>query len=197
MTTATVTETEKFSRRGRVLILLGLLIALVGCDQATKKYAVDHWKGADEQVYLDGFFRIKYAENPGAFLSLFAGLPPMARFWILTVGNGLVLGAFGLFLIVGHHPDRWFFTGLSLVVVGGVGNLIDRIRLGGRVIDFLILGRQLPLQTGVFNVADVAITVGFLMLIPLVVMGDRAAKPAADTPAAPPESPRPIENVGV
>jgi signal peptidase II len=188
----TVTVTEAFSRRARVLILLGLLAVLVGCDQATKKYAVDHWKGEAEQVYLDGFFRIKYAENPGAFLSLFAGLSPSIRFWILTVGNGVVLGAFGMFLIVGHHPDRWFFTGLALVVVGGVGNLIDRIRLGGRVIDFLILGRELPLQTGVFNVADVAITVGFLMLVPLVVLGDRSAKKAADGTSAP----QPVEATG-
>lgn len=167
---------EAFSRRGRILLLLAMLVALVGCDQVTKNYAVEHWQGQEEQVYLNGFFRIKYAENPGAFLSLFAGLPAAARFWILTVGNGLILGAFGLFLIVGHHPDRWFFTGLALVVVGGIGNLIDRIRLGGRVIDFLIIGRELPLQTGVFNVADVAITVGFLMLIPLVVMGERQSK---------------------
>ena len=182
--------TEAFSRRGRILLLLGLLVVLVGCDQATKKYAMDHLRGQEEQVYLNGFFRIKYAENPGAFLSLFAGLPPAARFWILTVGNGIVLGAFAFFLVFGRHPDRWFFTGLALVVVGGVGNLIDRIRLGGRVIDFLIIGRELPLQTGVFNVADVAITVGFLMLIPLVAFGDQQQKGTEETsvPATPPQA---------
>ena len=182
--------TEAFSRRGRILLLLGLLVALVGCDQATKQYAVEHWRGQEEQVFLNGFFRIKYAENPGAFLSLFAGLPAAARFWILTVGNGIVLGAFALFLIFGRHPDRWFFTGLALVVVGGIGNLIDRIRLGGRVIDFLIIGRELPLQTGVFNVADVAITVGFLMLIPLVAFGEQQPKEgqAPAVPATPPQA---------
>lgn len=185
--------TEAFSLRGRILLLLGLMVALVGSDQATKKYARENWQGQEEQVYLNGFFRIKYAENPGAFLSLFAGLPASARFWILTVGNGLVLGAFGVFLVVGRHPDRWFFTGLALVVVGGIGNLIDRIRLGGRVIDFLILGRELPLQTGVFNVADVAITVGFLMLIPLVVFGEKPAKGIEGTsePAATPQAAKP------
>lgn len=168
-----MTGSENLSRRFRLLVLCGLLVALVGCDQATKKYAYDNWQDAPEQSYLNGYFRIKYAENPGAFLSLFAGLSPQVRFWILTVGNGVVLAGFGYFLVAGRHPDKWFFTGLSLVVVGGVGNLIDRIRLGGRVIDFLILGKNVPLQTGVFNVADMAITAGFLMLIPLVIMGER------------------------
>jgi signal peptidase II len=165
----------------RVLILLGLLVALVGCDQATKKYAVDHFRGQPEQIYLDGYFRIKYAENPGAFLSLFANMSPAVRFTILTLGNAIVLFGFFFYLIWGT-PDRWMFTGLSLIVVGGFGNLIDRVRLGGRVIDFLILGRELPLQTGVFNVADMAITAGFLILIPLVLKGDPKAKEAA--PAA-------------
>lgn len=183
-----MSTTESLSRRFRLLVLCGLLVALVGCDQVTKKYAVDNWRGQPEQRYLNGYFRINYAENPGAFLSLFAGFPPQVRFWILTVGNGAVLLGFGIYLIAGKHPDKWFFTGLALVVVGGVGNLIDRIRLGGRVIDFLILGKELPLQTGVFNVADIAITTGFLMLIPLVIRGEAKAReePAADPVSATP-----------
>ena len=59
----------------RFAILAVLLVSLVGCDQASKHYAVTHWKNQPPQSYLGDVFRIQYAENPGAFLSL----PPVCR----------------------------------------------------------------------------------------------------------------------
>lgn len=47
---------------------------------------------------------------------------------------------------------------------GGLGNLLDRIMNDGRVIDFMNLGIG-PLRTGIFNVADVCITIGVVLLI--------------------------------
>jgi signal peptidase II len=52
----------------------------------------------------------------------------------------------------------------SLVLSGGVGNLLDRVLHDGRVIDFMNLGRG-NLRTGIFNVADMCITFGVLLLI--------------------------------
>jgi len=53
---------------------------------------------------------------------------------------------------------------LAVIIAGGVGNLIDRLRFAGRVTDFLYLQAG-PLHTGVFNVADMAITFGILWLV--------------------------------
>lgn len=58
------------------------------------------------------------------------------------------------------HPD----AGLRLALGGAIGNLIDRVRFDGLVIDFMNLGIG-PLRTGIFNVADVAISVGAVLLI--------------------------------
>ena len=55
-------------------------------------------------------------------------------------------------------------TSLALIVAGGIGNLIDRLRFGGYVTDFLYL-HAWRLHTGVFNVADMAITGGVLWLL--------------------------------
>ena len=53
---------------------------------------------------------------------------------------------------------------IAFIIGGGVGNLIDRFRLGGRVTDFIYLQAGV-LHTGVFNVADMAITFGVLWLL--------------------------------
>lgn len=51
----------------------------------------------------------------------------------------------------------------ALLLAGGLGNLIDRLMYGGYVVDFINIGIG-PLRTGVFNVADVVVVVGALML---------------------------------
>jgi len=55
-------------------------------------------------------------------------------------------------------------VGFSLFLAGGLGNWIDRLANDGRVIDFVSLGLG-PLHTGIFNVADVAITAGIVMVL--------------------------------
>ncbi|QDU37918.1 lipoprotein signal peptidase [Maioricimonas rarisocia] len=163
----------------RFVALALLLVSLVGCDQASKHYAVTHWKNQPPQSYFGDVFRIHYAENPGAFLSLAAGLPREARFWLLTVMNALVLAGVGWFLLFRRDLDRMAFAALGLILAGGIGNLIDRVRLDGIVIDFLNLGIG-GVRTGIFNVADIAITAGFLLLIPKMF-----ASESIDTPQQP------------
>jgi signal peptidase II len=104
-----------------------------------------------------GPLMLTYTENRGAFLSLGANLPADVRAWLF---NGVVaVGLAALAVYVARHPD----VPLALVLAGGVGNLIDRLRFEGRVTDFLYLHAG-PLHTGVFNVADMAITLGVVWM---------------------------------
>ncbi|MBX3443855.1 MAG: signal peptidase II [Planctomyces sp.] len=170
-------------RPTRLLALAVIMCGCVGCDQATKVYAVRNLKGQPPAVYLNGLLRVHYVENPGAFLGLFGGLPQEVKFGLLVVGNALVLGAVAIYLLRGRHLDAWMFLALSLIVAGGVGNLIDRWRLDGRVIDFLNVGfgDKVWMRTGIFNVADVAITLGFLMLLPRVFRSETPDRPTTPT----------------
>jgi signal peptidase II len=63
--------------------------------------------------------------------------------------------------------DQLFFLkqfGLILILSGGLGNLLDRISNSGKVIDFIRL--ELPgISTGIFNIADFYVTIGFIMLV--------------------------------
>ncbi|MBX3436358.1 MAG: signal peptidase II [Planctomycetaceae bacterium] len=154
--------------RWRPLVLAIVLVSCVGCDQATKRYAVENLKGAPPQSYWGDTLRIQYAENHGAFLSLGANWTPGTRFLVFTVLTGLVLPVVAMMILFRGDTDPWFAAALALILAGGVGNLIDRMTTDEAVvIDFLNLGIGW-LRTGVFNVADMAITAGFLMLLPHV-----------------------------
>lgn len=145
----------------RRFVLFALIVATLACDQATKIAARAKLRGAPPREY--GVLTLVYAENAGAFLSLGASLPRMVR---RVLFDGLVTVGLGLaawFLFTGRVRERGDDVALALIIAGGVGNLIDRIRFGGHVTDFLYL-RAGPLHTGVFNVADMAITGGVLWL---------------------------------
>ena len=85
------------------------------------------------------------------------------RFWLLTVATAVLLIGLTIFLMVQWNTTRLSFIALSFVLAGGIGNVIDRLFHDGRVIDFLNLGLG-SLRTGIFNVADVAITGGVILL---------------------------------
>jgi signal peptidase II len=157
--------------RKAVLIVLVLCLC-VGCDQATKAVARDRL-AQSQPVYLMGdLLLLQYSENTGAFLSLGASLPSRVRFWLLMVLVGVVL--------LGMMGFVWTYRGLdpvgvvagSLVVGGGLSNLIDRIYNAGKVSDFVNVGIG-NLRTGIFNLADLAIVVGVgILLISGVLRGE-------------------------
>jgi signal peptidase II len=150
----------------RILILLFVLISCVGCDQATKFVARQTLATAPVQEYAGGLFRLVYAENPGAFLSLGSTLPDGARFWVFVVFAATLLAGVGWFALRFLQQTPMIVTiAIALVIGGGLGNLIDRIVHDGRVVDFMQVGFPW-LRTGVFNVADMAIMAGVgLMLL--------------------------------
>lgn len=166
-------------RRSLILLLL-FGAATVGCDQATKQVAVEHLEGEPPVALMGGTVRLVYAENPGAFLGLGDDLPDGVRSVLLVGVNLVILGALGWWAFR-RRQDMLVRAAATLVIAGGIGNLIDRaLREGGRVVDFLVVGAG-PLRTGIFNVADVAVMVGAGLL--LLRAGRRA--PAASPPAAP------------
>lgn len=171
---------EAMPRSARVRWLIGITILTVLLDQLTKVYAVAVLKGQPPQSYLGDILRISYAENKGAFLGLFGNLSETMRWAILVTGNSALMVGLVLYLALGKKVNAWTFFTFALVFAGGIGNLIDRVRINA-VIDFLNLGIG-PLRTGIFNVADMAITAGFFMLVWQVYRGDEEGQ--ADSAAA-------------
>ncbi|HEY4365506.1 MAG TPA: signal peptidase II [Bryobacteraceae bacterium] len=150
--------------RHRIALVALTLTACVGCDQQTKSLAGDYLRGRDSISYLGDTLRLDYAENPGAFLSLGAGMPGRWRTAAFTVGAGAGLAAILIYALLAGRAGVVQVLGLSLVCGGGVGNLIDRVAREGLVRDFLNVGVG-PLRTGIFNLADVALMAGCLLLV--------------------------------
>ena len=150
------------TRTANRLLLLILIVATIGCDRVTKRFATEFISESPSQSFLNDFVRLDYAENAGAFLGLGADWPAWARAGLFTLGNGLLLVA----LAVAAVRAQWSGAseiGLALFVAGGASNLVDRL-VRGTVVDFLNLGIG-PVRTGIFNVADVAILLGIALLL--------------------------------
>lgn len=162
------------SRIKRLILGVAILSSSILLDQATKNIATQHLKLKPSFSFMGDSVRLQYAENKGAFLGLGNRLSPTVRFWLLTVATTLLLVGLCIFLIVKWNTSQPSFIALTLILSGGIGNMIDRIFNDGRVIDFLNLGVG-SLRTGIFNVADIAITVGCILLWFSTKTGDRSA----------------------
>jgi signal peptidase II len=147
----------------RSLLVLLLFIFCVGCDQLTKDVAHQYLAIKPPQSWFYDTVRLHYAENTGAFLSLGGDLSERVRVFLLQVFPALCLVALAMVLFAQQLPLPTAIA-WSLVLSGGLGNLLDRIMNEGRVIDFMNLGIG-PLRTGIFNVADVFITTGVVLLV--------------------------------
>ena len=152
----------RFARHpSRVLVLLASL-ATVGCDRVTKHAAASLLADAGERSFLGDTIRLSYAENTGGFLSLGADLPAGTRMLIFSVATGVLLAGMTMMAIRGGWQGARLL-GAALLVAGGASNWIDRLVIGS-VVDFLNVGIG-AVRTGIFNVADVAIMLGVMLIV--------------------------------
>jgi signal peptidase II len=143
---------------------LAILVSCLGCDQATKRLATQSLRGAPRRSYLADLVRLEYALNPGGFLSLGAGLPGGVRQVVFLGVNACLMLGLAALLALRCDLSPTAFVALVGALSGGMGNFIDRLTNQGFVIDFINLGWG-PILTGIFNLADVAVTLGGLALV--------------------------------
>lgn len=155
--------------------LLLIMAITIAADQLTKHLA--RMTLAVSAPKRFSILTLLYAENSGAFLSLGANLPPQTRSLIFSgvVAVALGIGIYALMANrIGGTADS---IAVAFILGGGIGNLIDRVFRGGRVTDFLYLAIG-PLHTGVFNVADIAITGGVIWLLLSWMVAKKSVTPA-------------------
>lgn len=148
----------------RSLLILLLLFLCVGCDQLTKDVAQEYFAVAPPQSWFYDTVRLEYAENNGGFLSLGADLSDEVRIVLFRILPVFWLLILALYLVSASMLSVLQTVAWSLVLSGGVGNVLDRMLYDGRVVDFLNLGIG-SLRTGIFNVADVCVTLGVFLLV--------------------------------
>ncbi len=129
---------------------------LVFLDRISKNAAVAAFGAGDTKEFLFGLFQFRYTENTGAAFSSFADNKS-----ILIVFTALVIILCLFVLLAKKVKAKIPVVCLVLIVSGGIGNLIDRIAKG-YVVDFI---EPLFMNFAVFNVADIFITCGAILLM--------------------------------
>jgi signal peptidase II len=151
------------SRSGRPLLATSIVLGVVLLDQLTKWWAVRDLPG--DPVHLFGDVGFVVVRNTGSAFSLFQAFTPFLAVVAIVV-------AVVLLRTVRKTRDTLMVVGLSLVLGGALGNLIDRLFrapgfLEGAVVDFVHVGR-FP----TFNVADSAITIGAVLIVLWAIRAD-------------------------
>ena len=133
-------------------VIFGLLgAALLGADQWVKAWVVGHLQMGETTSLFPGFLELMRVHNYGAAWSSFAG-----QKWLLLGVTGVILAVVLWVLArkIVRHPLG--ICACCLILSGGIGNIIDRLRLGYVVDMFHVLF----MEFAVFNVADICVVVG-------------------------------------
>lgn len=151
--------------RRPALILTALTGAIVlAVDQLSKAWAQANLQPGHVQHVIGRWIEFYLVRNQGAAFGLFSGQGD-----ILSILVALLLLGMLVLILRGRVTDRLSLVALGAVLGGGLSNLIDRLR-SHAVVDFLVV-RPWP---SVFNVADVAIRAGaILLVIAVLVRGNR------------------------
>lgn len=134
-------------------IMIGILT--LAADIVTKQLAVHYLSGIDTLPVISGVFHLTYVENAGVAFGLFKD----ARIFFIIVSI-IVLVLISVFFKTSKNRSAWLKLGTALVFAGAIGNLIERV-MNGYVVDFLDF---CLFHFPVFNVADIAVCVGVVML---------------------------------
>jgi signal peptidase II len=145
-------------------LVLFTIITCVGCDQVTKVIARSSLPRNSVLSFAGDTLRLDYNENKGAVFSFEPLLPESLHGSAVTVAVTVFLGLLILYLLFASGLKPLAAMALSLFCGGALSNLLDRIAFGGYVVDFLNIGWG-GFRSGIFNVADAAITIGMLLLI--------------------------------
>ncbi len=140
---------------------LGIATIIILLDQITK-ITVEKLFVFRETKMITWFFDLTLTYNEGAAFGFLNNQPGWQRYFFITVGV-LAVG-FIIHLLRRHSGQRLFCWALSLIMGGAIGNVIDRIAYG-KVIDFLSFHYADVYYFPVFNVADIAISLGAMLFI--------------------------------
>jgi signal peptidase II len=147
-------------------VFLSVLCGSAGCDHASKQIAVSVLAGTRSVSLAHDTVRLELSSNPGAFLSLGAGLPERVREVLFLAVAPLLALWLCAHLLRARRASTGLAVALGLVLGGGLANWLDRLLHDGAVTDFISVGLG-PLRTGVFNIADVAVVGGAALLVAL------------------------------
>lgn len=152
-----------------------MIVALVVVDQVSKLMVSYLLAPIGSVDIIPDVFRFTYVENKGAAFGMLSD-----NRWIFMVTSVIAILALLVYLWKFRPDSILACTAISMIIAGGIGNMIDRVALGF-VIDFLDFCAFPNLWMWVFNIADVCVCIGgaLLVLWLIISMVDDAKKEKA------------------
>jgi signal peptidase II len=139
-------------------------LTLISWDRESKNLAKEHLMNKEPISYLHDTFRLEYVENTGAAMNLGDDLSKTASFWLLSIlPLTFLLILFTYTVRKSRELSFLKMFSFALIFAGGIGNIIDRLLYDRHVTDFMNIGFK-NIRTGIFNFADVCVTMGVIFL---------------------------------
>jgi len=147
----------------RNLIIVSIVLLNIGCDQISKEAVRNNVTPNEYIEVVSNNLILTNVENTGAMLGFGQDLPPILKIVLLQVIPVIVLLILLYRILRKRDLDKFMVIAFAFVIGGGIGNLIDRIAHGS-VTDFFLIELGF-FKTGIFNMADVSVTLGVLLIL--------------------------------
>ena len=146
-------------------ISISIIIALsIFLDQISKILIRNNVEQYSDIKLIGEYFILTNVENSGAFLGMGSGFSPIMKSVFLIILPIIVLISIIIYVYRDKEIDKISLIGFSIIIGGGIGNIFDRI-IYGSVTDFLFIDLGGIFKTGIFNIADLAVTTGMILIL--------------------------------
>ncbi len=165
-----------------MVLCIAVIILAIAADQISKYFALEYLSGIETLPIIEDVFHFTYVENRGAAFGMLS-----EHRWVFMTLSVIGIAAMIVWLAWEKPKSKWLRCAVSLVIGGGIGNMIDRILLGF-VVDFIDC-RFIDFY--VFNIADSCVCVGCGMFVVAVIaaeINEAKAKKAAAADGEIPEA---------
>lgn len=148
----------------RNLSIISIIISTIAIDQISKVIIRAKVVPYQESHILGKYLTLNNVENTGAFLGMGSDLNPTIKLIFLMILPVFVLGYLIYYIFKNKDMDTYGMIALSSIAGGGIANVFDRIVFGS-VTDFLHINLGGVFRTGIFNLADLSVTTGMIILL--------------------------------
>ena len=149
------------NRNISITILIAVSILL---DQLSKFLIRQNVDQYSEIKLIGDYFILTNVENSGAFLGMGSDFSPFVKTIFLLILPVIVLICIMIYVYRDKQIDKISLIGFCFIIGGGIANIYDRI-LYGSVTDFLFIDLGGIFKTGIFNIADLSVTTGMILIL--------------------------------
>ena len=139
-----------------MILSIILIVVTIALDQLTKYFTTSSLALGETFPIIKDVFHFTYVENRGAAFGMLA-----EHRWVFMIISIVGIAALFVWLVISKPQNKWMYIGISIVIGGGIGNMIDRFARG-YVIDMIDCRF---INFAVFNVADSFVCIGCAMVV--------------------------------